>query len=323
MCVYAQPCDPELFAKALQCLLAIGSAISPDYAISQATLSGGQWGSTRQDQRKATLSATSAPDPSQLGGGGAGRGAGEGSGGAESASGTPTNEHPPPFAECFEVTRRFPLEKVAQVHLTEPHNAFARKFAEHYYDNWVISKIDEGWMMGDVFSEEQRTIPNLVPYKQIPDKHRLILVGFADNVLRAAIALGWSIEPDLQRQANQEQQMAVQRRQVAHSVLIQLGGAGIADDFGALAEHGGNFTPPMDLRNIQLPKEMQALACELTQLLHERSISIRLERVWRGVDGFGRRQVPFDMLTRAESYPLKSFIEVHVLAAVLYCTCIH
>ena len=175
-------------------------------------------------------------------------------------------------------------------------------------------------MSSDFFSEEQKTIPNLVPYKQIPDKHRLILVGFAENVLRSAIALGWAIEPDLQRLAAQDQHLAVQRRQVAHSVLIQLGGTGIADDFGALTEHGGSFSPLMDLRNIQLPKEMQALACELTQLLHERSLSIRLERVWRGVDGFGRRQVPFDMLTRAESFPLKTFIEVFNERSSQYCT---
>ena len=44
-----------------------------------------------------------------------------------------------------------------------------REFAEHYHDEWAMSKIDAGWTIGRIYDEDKKDHPNLRNFNGLHD----------------------------------------------------------------------------------------------------------------------------------------------------------
>ena len=43
------------------------------------------------------------------------------------------------------------------------------KFSEHYHDAWAATKLENGWVYGDTWSDEQKSHPRLKPYNMLSE----------------------------------------------------------------------------------------------------------------------------------------------------------
>lgn len=68
------------------------------------------------------------------------------------------------------------------------------KLAEHTHDIWAQQRYKDGWKLGDVRNDGQKTHPCLVAYDQLPESEKEYDRATVLGTIRAMLALGYKIE---------------------------------------------------------------------------------------------------------------------------------
>jgi hypothetical protein len=73
--------------------------------------------------------------------------------------------------------------------------ALRERLAAHCHDVWAEHRIEEGWTAGPEYSSQSKTHPCLVPFHSMPEDEQQFDRRFADETIKAIIALGFEIRP--------------------------------------------------------------------------------------------------------------------------------
>jgi ryanodine receptor 2 len=65
--------------------------------------------------------------------------------------------------------------------------------AEHTHDVWSLQRLNEGWTLGPVRDDANKTHPCLVPYADLPESEKDYDRTTALGALKAILALGYTI----------------------------------------------------------------------------------------------------------------------------------
>ena len=57
---------------------------------------------------------------------------------------------------------------LCRIKLNEDQEQLAKDFSEYLHDVWARDLLDRDWQVGEEFSKENRTHPELVPFKHLP-----------------------------------------------------------------------------------------------------------------------------------------------------------
>lgn len=68
------------------------------------------------------------------------------------------------------------------------------EIAESVHDTWTAMRLNEGWRWGPKRSDDDKTNPSILPYKELPESEKVYDRQTAATTLRAIIELGYSIE---------------------------------------------------------------------------------------------------------------------------------
>lgn len=60
------------------------------------------------------------------------------------------------------------LVHLCRIKLNEDQEKLAKDFSEYLHDVWARDLLDRDWEVGEEFSKEMRTHPELVPFKHLP-----------------------------------------------------------------------------------------------------------------------------------------------------------
>jgi ryanodine receptor 2 len=85
----------------------------------------------------------------------------------------------------------------SKVELSEPLLQLTEQLAENAHDNWAKRRLSEGWSWGSRRDDEAKKHPDLVPYDELSDSEKHYDRDTAMETLKAIIALGYRIEPEL------------------------------------------------------------------------------------------------------------------------------
>ncbi|MBQ8145623.1 MAG: Ryanodine receptor Ryr [Clostridia bacterium] len=70
------------------------------------------------------------------------------------------------------------------------------EIAKNVHENWALSRINEGWTLGDERDDKKKTTPCLVPYEDLPEIEKEYDRNTAMNTLKLIIKLGYKIEKE-------------------------------------------------------------------------------------------------------------------------------
>ncbi|XP_014664675.1 PREDICTED: ryanodine receptor-like [Priapulus caudatus] len=235
--------DPNLFAKALPCLSAIGCALSPDYTL------------------------TTSVDDEWF-----------------------TKQH---LASMYTYTPT-PVD-TSRVQLPPAISDFVNRFAEQYHDAWASRKLERGWTHADSYVPEKRLHPRLKPFDLLTDYDRRMYREPIEASLRAMLANGWSIASGggaAAREAGAAGTAAAATGRRRSSMQA-------AKSMGFDAVHG--YSPkPVDMTNLSLTKEMQALAERLAENAHDIWARKTIDDLRSKGGGSHPNLIPYDMMTDRE-----------------------
>lgn len=82
-------------------------------------------------------------------------------------------------------------------HITLPASlaGLRERLATHCHDVWAAHRIEDGWIAGPEYSSQSKTHPCLVPFHSMPEEEQQFDRRFADETVRAIIAMGYEIRP--------------------------------------------------------------------------------------------------------------------------------
>ena len=73
-----------------------------------------------------------------------------------------------PFNPVINEDQKDSLRQGVEARMRDPHMS-----AEENHENWMRTKIKQGWVYGPVKDFEKKTHPDLVPYDELPEVERL------------------------------------------------------------------------------------------------------------------------------------------------------
>ena len=79
------------------------------------------------------------------------------------------------------------------VRLPESLLALTERIAENVHEVWAKSRIEEGWVCGEVKDSVKKTTPLLVPYSQLPESEKDYDRHTAMETLKLILKLGYHI----------------------------------------------------------------------------------------------------------------------------------
>lgn len=85
---------------------------------------------------------------------------------------------------------------VSAVTVDESLEPLIEKLAEHTHDIWALQRYQDGWKLGDVRNDSQKTHPCLVAYDQLPEAEKEYDRATVLGTIKAMLALGYSIRRD-------------------------------------------------------------------------------------------------------------------------------
>lgn len=74
-------------------------------------------------------------------------------------------------------------------------NELVERLAKNSHDVWAVQRITEGWQVGDVRDDKQKTHPDLVPYEYMSDAEKEYDRQSIRTALESILALGYAISP--------------------------------------------------------------------------------------------------------------------------------
>ena len=83
---------------------------------------------------------------------------------------------------------------VSAVEVPASLNPLIEKLAEHTHDIWAQQRYKDGWKLGDVRNDNQKTHPCLVAYDQLPESEKEYDRATVLGTIRAMLALGYKID---------------------------------------------------------------------------------------------------------------------------------
>ena len=86
-----------------------------------------------------------------------------------------------------------PIE-TAHVNLTPTQKALVESLAQNAHDVWAQQRISDGWKLGAQRDDNAKTHPCLIPYADLPESEKVYDRVMVEQVIRAALALGYRIE---------------------------------------------------------------------------------------------------------------------------------
>jgi ryanodine receptor 2 len=82
----------------------------------------------------------------------------------------------------------------AGIALTDGQAVLVEKLAAHVHDVWAAQRIGDGWRFGKTRDALSKSHPCLVPYDELPDPKKTYDRLMVEQVIKAAVALGYRIE---------------------------------------------------------------------------------------------------------------------------------
>ena len=82
----------------------------------------------------------------------------------------------------------------SDVELPEELLRLIEQLAANAHENWAKHRIAEGWRWGPARSDPDRTHPDLIPYRELPEPAKHYDRLAVSEMLRAIIALGYRLE---------------------------------------------------------------------------------------------------------------------------------
>jgi ryanodine receptor 2 len=78
--------------------------------------------------------------------------------------------------------------------LTQAQRRLVEQLAANAHEVWAKKRVEDGWQYGPSRNDETKTHPCLVPYDQLPESEKDYDRIMVEQVVRAAVALGYRIE---------------------------------------------------------------------------------------------------------------------------------
>ena len=175
-----------------------------------------------------------------------------------------------------------PVE-TSHVNLTPELMNLVQKFSEHYHDAWASRKFDHGWQYGEQW-DYKKTHPRLKPYGMLTERERQLYREPIGDALKALMALGYSIEMTDSGTGTLNRQPSRHDISASHGVSLQ------------------DYNPqPVDMTNLTLNREMQAMAERLAENAHDIwAENVRQHNQVMGGNMIHPQMVPYDLLTDKE-----------------------
>lgn len=82
----------------------------------------------------------------------------------------------------------------SDIELAPHHTALIDALSENVHDVWARKRMDDGWRYGPSRDDTKKTHPCLVPYADLPASEQSYDREMVEQVVRAAVALGYRIE---------------------------------------------------------------------------------------------------------------------------------
>jgi hypothetical protein len=82
----------------------------------------------------------------------------------------------------------------SQVTLDDRQRLLIETLAKNTHDVWAQKRLADGWRHGPNRNDDAKTHPCLVPYSELPESEKDYDRIVVEQVIRAAIALGYRIE---------------------------------------------------------------------------------------------------------------------------------
>ena len=82
----------------------------------------------------------------------------------------------------------------SDVKLSEDLLALTELIAENVHDTWSLSRMNEGWVYGEVKDSIKKTTPCLVPYNELPEEEKEYDRKTALETLKLIVKLGYNIK---------------------------------------------------------------------------------------------------------------------------------
>jgi ryanodine receptor 2 len=82
----------------------------------------------------------------------------------------------------------------SHVTLTDAQRRLIEQLSANAHDVWAKKRIEDGWQYGPSRNDNAKTHPCLVPYNQLPESEKDYDRVMVEQVIRAAVALGYRIE---------------------------------------------------------------------------------------------------------------------------------
>ena len=79
--------------------------------------------------------------------------------------------------------------------LPEELRGLVEAIAQRVHDMWARGRLDEGWTLGPIRSDERREHPCLVPYDELSEAEKDFDRRTALTTVGAILELGWELRP--------------------------------------------------------------------------------------------------------------------------------
>ena len=78
--------------------------------------------------------------------------------------------------------------------LNDAQRRLIEKLAANVHDVWAKKRVEDGWRHGTSRNDQIKTHPSLVPYDELPESEKDYDRVMVEQVIMAAVALGYRIE---------------------------------------------------------------------------------------------------------------------------------
>jgi RyR domain len=82
----------------------------------------------------------------------------------------------------------------SNVVLNDAQRRLVEQLAANVHDVWARKRVEDGWRHGASRNDQIKTHPSLVPYDELPDSEKDYDRVMVEQVIRAAVALGYRID---------------------------------------------------------------------------------------------------------------------------------